>query len=246
MTLRILLAEDSEDDAALVRRSLAKGDLPAVIERVESREALAHALDNKAYDIVLSDYSMPELSPHDVLAALAERKIDIPLILVTGTVGENRAAAIMRAGAHDFILKDDLSRLVPAMQRELREAEGRRQRRALENERRKLSSVVEQTADAVLLTDPTGRIEYANPAASRQTGYSVSELLGARPAIFRSGAHDALFYRDLWATLLAGQEFRAVFTNRRKNGEHYFEAKTLRPLRTRPGISLVSYPRDAT
>lgn len=248
MPLRVLLAEDSEDDEALVRLTLAKGGLQAVIERVESRAALAHALDSEAFDIVLSDYSMPQLSPHDVLAALGERKIDIPLILVTGTVGENRATAIMRAGAHDFILKDDLSRLVPAMQRELREAEGRRARRTLESERRKLSSVVEQTADAVLLTDRTGRIEYANPAASLQTGYSEAELLGATPAIFRSGAHDASFYRDLWTTLLAGQEFRAVFTNRRKNGEHYFEAKTLTPFKDEAGtiVGFISTGRDVS
>ena len=246
--LRVLLAEDAEDDEALVRRTLAKGGLSASIERVASRQALAYALDNGAYDIVLSDYSMPELSPHDVLAALAERKIDIPLILVTGTIGESRAASIMRAGAHDFILKEDLSRLVPAMQRELREAEGRRTRRALENERRKLSRVVAQTADAVLLTDRTGRIEYANPAASRQTGYSEAELLGATPAIFRSGCHDESFYRDLWDTLLAGQEFRAVFTNKRKNGEHYFEAKTLTPFKDEAGaiVGFISTGRDVS
>ncbi len=246
--LRVLLAENSEDDEVLVRRALAKGGLSVIIDRVASRETLARALDYGTHDIVLSDYSMPELSPHDVLAALAERKLDIPLILVTGTIGENRAASIMRAGAHDFILKDDLSRLVPAMQRELREAEGRRARRELEYEWRKLSRVVEQTADAVLLTDPTGRIEYANPAASRQTGYSEAELVGATPAIFRSGFHDALFYQNLWDTLFAGQEFRAVFTNRRKNGEHYFEAKTLTPFKDEAGaiVGFISTGRDVS
>ncbi len=246
--VHILLLEDAEDDEALVRRTLAKAGTTFVMDRVETRTALIQALDTMSYDIILSDYSMPGLSPHDALAILAERRLDIPVILVTGTIGENRAAAIMRAGAHDFILKDDLSRLVPAIERELREAEGRRQRRAIENEQRKLSRVVEQTADAVLVTDRNGRIEYVNPAVSEQTGYSASELLGATPAIFRSGAHDQAFYQKLWSTLLSDHEFRAVFTNRRKSGECYFEAKTLTPFKDDTGTiaGFISTGRDVS
>ena len=247
-SVRILLLEDVEDDEALIRRALSKAGLVFVMDRVETRAALAEALDANTYDLILSDYSMPSLSPHDALAALVERRLDIPVILVTATIGENRAAAIMRAGAHDFILKEDLSRLVPAVERELREAESRRQRRIIENDRRRLSSVVEQTADAVLVTDRTGRIEYVNPAVSEQTGYSASELLGATPAIFRSGAHDQEFYKKLWSTLLSGHEFRAVFTNRRKSGERYFEVKTLTPFKDETGAitGFISTGRDVS
>ena len=247
-SVRILLLEDVEDDETLIRRALSKAGLVFVMDRVETRAALAEALDANTYDLILSDYSMPSLSPHDALAALVERRLDIPVILVTATIGENRAAAIMRAGAHDFILKEDLSRLVPAVERELREAESRRQRRIIENDRRRLSSVVEQTADAVLVTDRTGRIEYVNPAVSEQTGYSASELLGATPAIFRSGAHDQEFYKKLWSTLLSGHEFRAVFTNRRKSGERYFEVKTLTPFKDETGAitGFISTGRDVS
>jgi len=234
-TLRILLLEDAEDDEALLRRAITKGGITPIIHRVDSREALERALDEADYDVVVSDYSMPNLTPHEALVSLKERGLDIPVILVTGTIGENRAAAIMRAGAHDFILKEDLSRLVPAIQRELREAEGRRRQRVAEQERDKLSRVVEQTADAVLITDRQGRIEYLNPAVTRQTGYDAAELIGQSPGIFRSGAHDDAFYKNLWSTLLDGRTFRAIFTNRRKNGEHYFEAKTLTPLKNEKG-----------
>ncbi len=246
--VRILLLEDAEDDEALVRRTLAKAGLTFALDRVASRTAMIQALDANRYDIILSDYSMPGLSPFDVLAVLAERRLDIPVILVTGTIGENRAAAIMRAGAHDFILKEDMSRLVPAIERELREAQGRYQRCIIENDRRKLASVVEQTADAVMVTDRNGHIEYVNPAVSEQTGYSASELLGATPAMFRSGAHDRAFYQKLWSTLLSGREFRAIFTNRRKNGERYFEAKTLTPLKDEAGIitGFISTGRDVS
>lgn len=232
---RILLLEDTEDDEALLRRVIKKGGLEAIIDRADSHDALQAALARNTYDVVLSEYSMPALSPHEALKVLADKRLDIPFILVTGTVGENRAAAIMRAGAHDFILKDDLSRLVPAIQRELREARDRNERRAVEREWRKLSSVVEQSADAVLVTDRSGRIEYANPAASAQTGYALSEIIGKTPALFRSGAHDRAFYDQLWSTLLGGREFRAVFTNRRKDGAQYFEAKTLTPLKDENG-----------
>ncbi|WP_297394509.1 EAL domain-containing protein [Acidiferrobacter sp.] len=246
--VRILLLEDAEDDEALVRRTLAKAGLTFALDRVASRTAMIQALDANRYDIILSDYSMPGLSPFDVLAVLAERRLDIPVILVTGTIGENRAAAIMRAGAHDFILKEDMSRLVPAIERELREAQNRYQRCIIENDRRKLASVVEQTADAVMVTDRNGHIEYVNPAVSEQTGYSASELLGATPAMFRSGAHDRAFYQKLWSTLLSGREFRAIFTNRRKNGERYFEAKTLTPLKDEAGIitGFISTGRDVS
>lgn len=109
-------------------------------------------------------------------------------------------------------------------------------------------SYVEQCPDAVLVTDLRGRIEYLNPAFERMTGYAAAELAGRTPAVLKSGMHEADFYRALWAALLAGREFRALFANRRKNGELYYEDKILRPLRDAEGRAthFVSYGRDAT
>jgi len=107
---------------------------------------------------------------------------------------------------------------------------------------------VEQCPDAVLVTDTAGRIVYANPAFERMTGYSCGELIGRTPALLKSGMHEADFYRQLWSALLAGQEFRALFANRRKSGEPYYEDKIIRPLFDAEGRAthFVSFGRDAT
>ncbi len=111
-----------------------------------------------------------------------------------------------------------------------------------------LRRYVEQCPDAVLVTDPAGRIVYANAPFERMTGYALSELAGRTPALLKSGVHEADFYRGLWAALLAGREFRALFANRRKSGERYYEDKIIRPLLDRAGriTHFVSYGRDAT
>jgi diguanylate cyclase (GGDEF)-like protein/PAS domain S-box-containing protein len=107
---------------------------------------------------------------------------------------------------------------------------------------------VEQCPDAVLVTDPAGLIVYANPAFERMTGYASSEIAGRTPALLKSGVHEADFYRSLWAALLAGHEFRALFANRRKSGEPYYEDKIIRPLFDADGriTHFISFGRDAT
>jgi diguanylate cyclase (GGDEF)-like protein/PAS domain S-box-containing protein len=100
----------------------------------------------------------------------------------------------------------------------------------------------EHCPESVIVTDHDGRIEYVNATCERVTGYPRDELIGRTPALLKSGAHEADFYRSLWSALLAGREFRAVFTNRRKNGELYYEEKFIRPL----GAGFVSCGRDVT
>ena len=126
--LRLLLVEDSEDDARLVVRELRR-HYELIYERVDTPAATNDALDKPGWDMVISDYSMPQFSGLDVLALVRERNLDIPFIIVSGTIGEETAVEAMKAGAHDYLIKGNLTRLIPAVDRELREAKIRQERR---------------------------------------------------------------------------------------------------------------------
>ena len=127
-----MLIEDSEDDATLVVRLLTRGGYDVEAERVDSPAALTAALDRQPWDLAIADYAMPGFSGTAALHMLRERDADMPFIFVSGTIGEDAAVSGMRTGAHDYIMKDNLARLLPAVERELREAGGRRERRGVE------------------------------------------------------------------------------------------------------------------
>lgn len=132
--LRALVVEDSLDDADLLLRALRKGGYDVVSRRVETRAELRDALDGQLWDIVFSDWTMPELTAPTALAAVKEHDPDLPFILISGTIGESVAVEALRGGAHDFLLKGHLARLLPAVNRELREATNRRECRRLQEQ----------------------------------------------------------------------------------------------------------------
>jgi signal transduction histidine kinase len=127
--LRVLIVEDSEADCALLVRVLENGGYDVTHRRVQTLETTRAALSECAWDVIVSDYSMPQFSAMAALAALKESQHDIPFIVVSGTVGEETAVQTLKEGAHDFMLKDRLLRLLPAIERERREVEVRRERR---------------------------------------------------------------------------------------------------------------------
>jgi serine phosphatase RsbU (regulator of sigma subunit) len=130
--IRVLLVEDSEDDALLLLDELEQGGYDPIHMRVDTAAAMTAALASQQWDIILSDYEMPEFSGPDALKTLKETGLDLPFIIVSGKIGEETAVAAMKAGAHDYIMKSNLTRLVPAIDRELREAVERRTRREAE------------------------------------------------------------------------------------------------------------------
>ncbi len=132
--LRVLLVEDSPDDAELVVLALRQGGYQVTHERVETEPTMRAALMQRRWDIVLSDYAMPSFSAPDALAVLEAVGLDIPFIIVSGTVGEETAVAAIRSGANDYVLKGHLARLCPAIDRELRDTEMRAERRRMQEQ----------------------------------------------------------------------------------------------------------------
>lgn len=134
--LRVLLIEDSADDATLLARALKKGGIQPVIERVETEDAMKKALQKQDWDVIIADYVLPRFSGLDAINVLKKTEKDLPIIIVSGKIGEETAVEAMRAGAHDYIMKGNLARLIPAIEREIAEAIVRQKRRDAEEELR--------------------------------------------------------------------------------------------------------------
>ncbi len=158
--LRVLIVEDSADDAELMVRALRRAGIDPTYERVETPEMMQAALARGSWDVILADYTMPHFSALAALKLLQNTELDLPFILVSGSVGEDVAVEAMRAGAHDIILKGNLARLAPAVERELREAEVRRERKRAESRYRDLFNSVPV---GVFIATPEGKVIEGNP-----------------------------------------------------------------------------------
>lgn len=178
--LRLLLVEDSEDDILLIVRELRRGGYNLVYERVDTDAAMSAALGEQQWDIVIADYAMPQFSGIAALQLLKGKGLDLPFIIVSGTIGEDVAVAAMKAGAHDYLQKDNLARLVPAVDRELREAKVRRERAAAFEQIREQAALLDVTQDAIIVQDLAGHICYWNKSAERLYGWIAQEAVGQK------------------------------------------------------------------
>src|SRR2546423_2245840 len=169
--LRVLMVEDSEDDARLLARELRGAGYELTHERVDTAAALQAALDQHAWDLVIGDYSMPQFNGTAALAILRERGLDIPYICVSGTITEELAVAAMKAGANDYVTKGQLKRLIPAIERELREAKARATLRATEAS---YGTLVEHAPVGIYRSNPEGQFLSVNAAVVRMLGYEAA------------------------------------------------------------------------
>ena len=168
--LRVLLVEDSGDDAALIVRALRRGGYEPVFERVETPEAFVEALGRGGgWDLVLSDYSLPRLDALEVLDLLQEHAPRLPCIVLSGNIGEETAVATMRAGAADYLMKSNLARLLPTVERELRGAGERRERveakRALLDLQEQFGVIFREFADVMIIARAGGETAAGGPGA---------------------------------------------------------------------------------
>jgi diguanylate cyclase (GGDEF)-like protein/PAS domain S-box-containing protein len=246
--LKVLFVEDSDNDAALLLRELHKGGYEPDYARVETAQELETSLQETRWDIVISDYSMPSFDGIAALKIVRKHNQDVPFIIVSANIGEEIAIMAMKAGAQDYIMKGNLKRLLPAIEREINESTIRKKHRMAEEDMRKLSSAIEQTADVVIITDKRGKIEYVNTAFVNITGYKKDEVIGKYPNILKSGEHDKTFYNSLWSAIQSKKSFQDVFINKRKDGTVYYEEKTISPLIDEEGNieNFISTGKDVT
>jgi phosphoserine phosphatase RsbU/P len=180
--LKVLIIEDSEDDTLFLLRELEKGGYDPIHQRVETAEAMRTALQEKTWDIILSDYHLPRFTGLQALMLFMETGIDIPFILVSGMIGEELAVEAMKAGAHDYIMKSNLARLIPAIERELREAEERQKRRRTEDELEKEKSrtikYLEIAGVALVAINQNGVVTLINRKGCEILGYARDEIIG--------------------------------------------------------------------
>jgi len=178
--LRIVLIEDNSDDALLVVREVEHTGYAVQAQRVQTAEELRDALAQGTWDLVLADYSLPHFSATEGLAILKETGLDVPFIIVSGCIGEEVAVQLIKNGAAGYVMKDHLSLLGPAVQRELREADERRRKRdaerSLAESEERYRVLVESQTDLIIKTDPEGRSLYANPAYCTLFGKNLQEL----------------------------------------------------------------------
>ena len=186
--LRCLLVEDSESDARLIVRALRNADFEVDYERVETAGQLRVALEEQIWDVVIADYRMPEFSAPNALALLQQVELDLPFIVISGAIGEQTAVEMMRAGAADYMMKGDLARLGPAIERELGDAKTRRQRRQAQDELReseeRFRSVVEGSPEGIYVATQ-GRFRYLNRAAVALFGADSTDQLLGQPVLER-------------------------------------------------------------
>jgi len=181
-TLRVLIVEDSPTDALLFVRELERGGYAVLHRRVDTAAAMEVALAESSWDLVLADFSTTRFDVPSALQGLKASGLEVPCIVMSGTVGEEAAVEALKLGADDFVAKGNLARLVPAIERELREVDARAMRRDAEEKLResdlRLRTVTETATDAIVSFDEAGRVVYANPAAERTFGRAAADFAG--------------------------------------------------------------------
>jgi diguanylate cyclase (GGDEF)-like protein/PAS domain S-box-containing protein len=233
--LHILLLEDSPTDAELIERTLRKNGLDFVIKCVQLEDAFITALGDFTPDIVLSDYNLPMFSGKAALEIMRRDYPEIPLIVVTGALSDSDAVDLLESGAQDYVLKDRLARLVPAVRHALAVKQWNNSKRMADAQLR-IAATAFQSQEGMVVTDACGTILRVNNAFTKMTGYTPEDVVGKNPRILNSGRQDAEFYKTMWKRIISTDGWSGEIWNRRKNGEIFPEHLVITAVKDADGL----------
>ena len=249
--LRVLIIEDSRFDARVLRGELEHGGYELEYELVDSPEGMRTALAAESWDIIISDYVMPDFSGLDAIRISQESGLEIPIIIVSGKIGEDTAVGAMKAGAHDYLIKGNLARLIPAIERELSEAKERRKRKHAEAElisiKEKLESFINNTSDAIIIIDLEKKILQVNNGFEKIYGWTALEAVGMiLPTIPDSIIPE---FEKLLSEVKSGNIITPYETIRQqKDGSIFDVSVTISPIKDEGGrvVAFAGISRDIT
>ncbi len=211
--LRILMIENSKDDALLIIDYLKKCGYELEYQRVETAAEMESALNKTPWDIIYSDYFLPKFSGPEALKLLKKKKIETPFLIVSGKIGEEKAVEIIKAGADDYVMKDRLSRLLPATEKLLQKFEMRKKYKIAQNKLRfseeKYRVLVENANEAIMVAQD-GMLKYVNPIAIDITGFSQKELF-SKPFIELVHPEDQQMVAERYQRRIKGEELPQVY-----------------------------------
>jgi diguanylate cyclase (GGDEF)-like protein/PAS domain S-box-containing protein len=219
--LKVLLVEDSDSDAGLVMRALRRGGFDPTFQRVETAQDMVAALESPDWNVVISDYNLPEFDAPSALNVLQAAKSDLPFIVVSGNIGEDSAVKLMKRGASDYILKDSLARLPAVVQRELAELETRRQLKRSESHLRLAAKVFESSREAIVITNAQRCIVSANRAFVEITGFQLDDVRDQSIALLNAANEDDEFLKNMWLDVAVHGFWQGEVTIKRKLGADF-------------------------
>ncbi|PYI89626.1 MAG: hypothetical protein DME26_00760 [Verrucomicrobia bacterium] len=222
--LRILHLEDNPADAELVRSMLEEQGIDCTLSRMRTRAEFQAALDQTDFDLIISDFTLPQFDGLSALKMARQQRPATPFLFVSGTMGEEAAVESLKQGATDYVLKHRLSRLATSVERAVREAKERVERAQAEETLRMQAQVLESMSEGVLVIDDRGMIQHANPAAEQMFGYSHGKLQGRMLADMNklSAAENQQLVNQILDQIGRQGHWTGEFENRKKGRDTSF------------------------
>ncbi len=225
--IRILIIDDSTSNTnVLVRRLTNEGYAPR-FERVDIPSKLSQQLQHNTWDIIIAEHSIPRFSSMEAIKLIKAKDPDIPIIIISDSMNENEVVDTMRAGASDIILRGNMSRLIPVIERELRETQIRSEKRIAEERVLVLSQAIEQSRNLIFISDSSGVITYVNPSFCDITGYTAEEVY-EQTAMLLNASNESVgsWNNKKICCSWHDQQLKVVFSRENWRGEIYVKRKT--------------------